>query len=122
MKQNLSEVILPDYIYYEHYRGNENSIPFLGNINQTFLDMFDTSIPINKIQSIKPYRSSYRYADETLVVNFKYPYNVYNDWSGFGYVRVNHKELMNIINRKRKNTKVYLKIARRYIYIHLKEE
>ena len=118
MKQNLSEVILPECFYYEHFRGNENSMPYLGNIDKDFIERFDTSIPIKHIKSITPFRASYMYPVETLVVEFDYPYTMYNN----GYVRISQKELIKIINRKKKNTKVYLKMARRYLYIHLKEE
>tara|TARA_R100001082_G_C4338440_1_gene148927 strand:- start:499 stop:867 length:369 start_codon:yes stop_codon:yes gene_type:complete len=77
-----------------------------------------TEIPISAIDKIYPYKNTYtRFATETLCVDFKAPYDVYND-----FVRINQKELIKLIMRKKKYGNIYITKARRWWYAKLKEE
>ena len=74
-------------------------------------------VPIKGIKSIKPFRGSYYYPNETMIVKFNKPYHVYNNG-----IRITSNDLMCIINRKKKFQMLNIHRKRRYLYVKLSEE
>ena len=99
----------------------ETMIKFMtiDRVTETYIEKNDliAEMPVKSIKTIKPYRGSYYYAQETMPVYFHEPYNVYDE-----YVRVSSKDLISIINRKKKFQMLKLTRKRRYFYITLSEE
>tara|TARA_R100000655_G_scaffold31517_3_gene63043 strand:- start:2456 stop:2827 length:372 start_codon:yes stop_codon:yes gene_type:complete len=74
-------------------------------------------VPIKGIKSIRPFRGSYYYPNETMIVKFHKPYHVYNNG-----MRITSNDLMSIINRKKKFQMLDIHKKRRYLYVKLSEE
>ena len=74
-------------------------------------------VPIKAIKSIKPFRGSYYYPNETMIVKFQKPYHVYNDG-----IRMTSNDLVCMIHRKKKFQMLDIHRKRRYLYVKLSEE
>lgn len=75
-------------------------------------------VPIRAIKKIEPFRYSHHmYKNETLVVTFHAPYNVYDEWC-----RIKTDELIKVINRKKKYQSLKLVKKMRYFYVEMMEE
>jgi predicted small secreted protein len=74
-------------------------------------------VPIKAIRSIKPFRGSYYYPNETMIVKFHKPYHVYNNG-----IRMTSNDLVSMIHRKKKFQMLDIHRKRRYLYVKLSEE
>jgi len=76
-------------------------------------------LPVKSIKNIQPFKNRYSsWGNETLVVTFHEPYEVYN----CDMVRIKSSELIKIINRKKKSQVLRLNKKRRYFHLELKGE
>jgi len=120
MKLHLIDICVPSYMmdWAVGSREDLSISPEMYYITQDFIDFndIDTEIPIKMIKNIYPFSFNRYWPDESLMINFKEPYDICN-----GHIRINQIDIMKLVNRKKKYSNIYLYRAKRYWYAKLKE-